>query len=400
MSAPTGHTSIREYLGLNRSVAVLAVSIFGLGLGEELWQAFLPKYLVALGASSVAVGAFASCKDLLDSLYQIPGGWISDRFGSARALTLFTVLATAGYLVYAVSVHWIVPFAGLGLVMAWKSGAFPATFALIGESLPKERRVIAFSVQSILVRLPRVIGAPIGGLLIASLGVIAGVRTALIVTMIVAAGVVLAQRHGFRGRKASSPLFEPAHAAQIFGAMPAGLKRLLLADCLVRIGEGIAAVFIVLYVTGVQGFSAYQFGILYAVQQTVSILLYLPVGRLAEITGRKPLIVLTFCFFALFPLAVRLSTTFAALLCAFVIGGLKEMGEPARKSLIVDLAPPAHRGRSVGVYYSIRNLLVVPAGVIGGLLWRQNPALPLQVACVVGLAGVGFYAVAGSKSEK
>jgi hypothetical protein len=37
-------------------VAVLALSIFGLGLGEELWQSYLPKYLTALGASGVAVG--------------------------------------------------------------------------------------------------------------------------------------------------------------------------------------------------------------------------------------------------------------------------------------------------------------------------------------------------------
>jgi hypothetical protein len=36
----------RQYLGLNRNVAVLALSIFGLGLGEELWQSYLPKYLI------------------------------------------------------------------------------------------------------------------------------------------------------------------------------------------------------------------------------------------------------------------------------------------------------------------------------------------------------------------
>lgn len=36
-----------------------------------------------------------------------------------------------------------------------------------------------------------------------------------------------------------------------------------------------------------------------------------------------------------------------ALLGAFVIGGLKEIGEPARKSLIVDLAPDVQRAWSV-----------------------------------------------------
>jgi hypothetical protein len=50
----------RQRLGLNRNMAVLALSIFGLGLGEELWQIYLPKYLTALGASGVAVGLFSA----------------------------------------------------------------------------------------------------------------------------------------------------------------------------------------------------------------------------------------------------------------------------------------------------------------------------------------------------
>ena len=92
-------------------------------------------------------------------------------------------------------------------------------------------------------------------------------------------------------------------------------------------------------------------------------------------------------FFAAFPPAVRLATGVPALLAAFFIGGLKELGEPARKSLIVDLAPDHQCARTAGVYYGIRNLLVVPAGVVGGLLWQRAPTLPLEVSCVVGAIG-------------
>ena len=158
-----------------------------------------------------------------------------------------------------------------------------------------------------------------------------------------------------------------------------------------------AASFVVLFVTTSLHYSARDYGILYAVQQTIAILFYLPAGRLAEFTGRRPLVLLTFVFFALFPLAVRLASTFPALLVAFVIGGLKEFGEPARKSLIVDLAPDHLRGRAVGVYYGIRNLLVVPAGVIGGLLWQQSPVLPLDAAAVVGTIGTLAFALSSPR---
>ncbi len=381
-------TAARDYFSLRRNVAVLALSIFVLGLGEELWQSYLPKYLTALGASGVAVGLFSSLRDLLDGLYQYPGGWAGDRFGRRRALTLFTLVAMGGYALYALAWHWTLVFAGLVLVMGWKAGAFPVTFAVIGDALPQGKRSMAFSVQSMLVRLPRVIGAPLGGLLIASFGILSGVRVAAGITLVLALVVLVTQQRGYREQTASAQSFEKVPVRQIFARMPAALKRLLVAECLVRFGEGIAAAFIVLYVISALGYSAPAYGTLYALQQTVSLVMYLPSGRLADLSGRRPLIALTFLFFALFPLSVQWAHGFTALIAAFIIGGLKEMGEPARKALIVDLAEPAQLARVVGVYYMIRNLLIVPAGVVGGLLWMHSPRAPLQVAGAVGMFGL------------
>ena len=128
-------------------------------------------------------------------------------------------------------------------------------------------------------------------------------------------------------------------------------------------------------------------------QQAVSIVSYLPGGRLADRLGRTPLIAMTFVFFALFPLAVRLSVTFPALVVAFCIGGLKEIGEPARKSLIVDLAPDDQRAGTVGAYYGVRNLVVVPAGMVGGVLWQRAATLPLDTAFAVGAIGLMLFAL-------
>jgi MFS family permease len=374
---------------------VLAASLFGLALGEELWQAYLPAYLTALGASGIIVGLFGSTRDLLDSVYQYPGGWLADRFGRRRALLVFTALATAGYATYAAARDWPLVLAGLFGVMAWKSGAFPTTFAVIGDSLPRERRAFAFSVQSVLVRVPRVVAAPLGGLLIASLGIVAGVRRALLLTLLLALVVLVLQRYGYREDRQVARPAGSAGIRAIASGMPRALKRLLAADCLVRIGEGIATSFIVLFVLQVRQISAAEYGMLYAVQQAVSIIFYLPGGRLADRLGRTPLVAMTFVFFALFPLAVRLAVTFPALVAAFCLGGLKEIGEPARKSLIVDLASDDQRARTVGVYYAIRNLVVVPAGIVGGVLWQQGPTLPLDAAFAIGSIGLVVFVLTG-----
>ena len=373
------------------NVTLLGGTLFAVALGEELWQTYLPKYLAVLGANGVAIGAFSSLRDLLDGAYQYPGGWLVDRFGQRRALLAGLSLALAGYVGYATAGRWPLMFVALAAVMAWRAGAFPLTFAVLAEELPAGRRTFAFSVQSILVRIPRVIGAPAGGLLIGSFGLAAGFRAAALFCVIVTAGVLVLNWQRFRETAGLDRTFHPRSIREVVTGLPRPLTRLLLADAFVRFGEAIGGAFIILYSTTVIGISTPAFGVLYAIQQTVAILSYVPTLRSSAWARRRVLIAFTFVAFALFPLAVRVAGGLVALVAAFVIGGLKELGEPARKSLIADLAPAAERGRAVGAYYTIRNTVIVPAGVIGGILWQGAPARPLEVGCVVSVIGVCVF---------
>src|SRR2546428_7849268 len=169
-------------------INILAVSaaVFLLAVGENLWKRFLPKYLEALGAPVTAIGLFGSAQDLLDGVYQYPGGWIGDRWGRRRARLLFVMLAPIGYGVYWAAPSWPFVFVGLLFVMAWSSMASPTLFAVVGDALPKERRALGFTVQSILRRIPIAIAPTLGGLAIAAYGVRAGVQVGLLVTVALA----------------------------------------------------------------------------------------------------------------------------------------------------------------------------------------------------------------------
>src|SRR5438874_3281049 len=180
----TRRARLADFLSLERNVTIASAAILLIGFGEELWTKFLPKYLEALGASAPIVGLFGTGQDFFDAVYQYPGGWLSDRYGRRRAFLIFIALASVGYLVYLFSPSWPVVFVGLALSLAWHSMASPAIFAVIGDSLPRERRAMGFTLQSILKRVPIVIAPVIGGALISSLGVVRGVHAGLIVTLI------------------------------------------------------------------------------------------------------------------------------------------------------------------------------------------------------------------------
>jgi predicted MFS family arabinose efflux permease len=71
-----------------------------------------------------------------------------------------------------------------------------------------------------------------------------------------------------------------------------------------------------------------------------------------------------------------------------------EVGEPARKAHIVDLAPANLWGRAFGLYYLLRNLAVVPAALLGGLLWQwAGPQSVFYAAFASGAIGLIYYAL-------
>jgi len=121
-------------------------------------------------------------------------------------------------------------------------------------------------------------------------------------------------------------------------------------------------------------------------------LVYLPLAKMSDRMNRKPFVLLTFGFFALFPLALVLAAGPVWLAVAFVVAGLRETGEPARKALIVDLAAAGARGRAVGLYYLLRGLAVFPASLVGGWLWTMDRRLPFYAAFAVGVAGCLVHA--------
>lgn len=370
--------------------------MFTMGLGEELWKRFLPRYMQQLGAPVVAIGAYGTAMDFLDGVYQYPGGWVADTFGRRNALYVFIAAAMIGYAIYWFAPSWPWIFVGLTFTMAWTAMASPTLFAVVGDALPKGKRAMGFTVQSILRRIPIVIAPTIGGFIIARYGLHDGMHFGLSMSLLLGAVTLLVTS---RIRLVLPDSEGETNLAGVWRALPGTLRNLLRSDIFIRTCEGMVDVFLVIYATTVIGISAAQFGILIAIQTLTSIAVQIPAARLADRFGRKPFVVATFVAFSLFPIAVVFSRGFASLAFAFVVGGLREIGEPSRKAMILDLALPHLRARSVGLYYLARSLAITPAAFIGGLLWKITPAIPFIVAGAIGLIGTGLFAATVSEDQ-
>ena len=179
--------------------------------------------------------------------------------------------------------------------------------------------------------------------------------------------------------------------------MNPAMKGLLVTDILIRFCEQIPYAFVVVWCMKAiaDPVSAVQFGLLTTIEMATAVLVYIPVAYLADRSHKKPFVLTTFVFFTFFPLVLLYSRSFPWLVLAFILRGLKEFGEPTRKSLIMDLSPKSCRAGMFGLYYLIRDVFVSVAALGGAFLWQISPQMNFITAFFFGIIGTIGFAIWG-----
>ena len=389
-----GWRNLAEFLALRRNTVLLLAALVLAGTGERLWLVFAPKYLQNLGAGVLVIGLFDGLQTLLGALYAYPGGWLTDRFGQRFSLTVFSCLSLAGYGLVLVWHHWLALVLGAFLFLAWSAFSLPATFSVVATSLQQSRHTMGIGVQSMVRRIPMMVGPLAGGWLITHFGWTRGIHYALM-GCIVLSFVTLLFQLGIVEPKPGSPARVPAsnggNFISVVRSFTPALKELLVSDILIRFCERLPYAWVIVWAINNGGVTAQQYGVLVSIEMGTAMVCYIPVAHLADRYGRRPFVLITFLFFTLFPLSLVWARTFSGLAFAFMIRGLKEFGEPARKALIIGEARPELRSRTYGAYYLIRDCVVTTGAFLGAWLWSLSPQTNFLAAACFGAAGTLWF---------
>jgi MFS family permease len=433
--------AFRQFFGLQGDVLVLSLAMFAFSLGFQMTGRYMPRYLSVLGAGGLVIGLYGSLGNLLSAVYPYPGGALSDRVGSRSALTLFGLASSGGFLAWFLAAEFesvsvgpvsgavLVVFLGLALSQGWKSLGLGATFAIVKQSVPPDRLATGFAATETFRRVAFLVGPLVAAAFVSAFAFRAGFRWVLLVAAAVGLAATLAQ-HLLYDAGEDSPGAAFAGVETVLSdlrSMPAPLRPLLVGDTLVRFANGMVYVFFVIVVTeflrvgarlpvvGTLSPDAY-FGVLLAVEMGVALVVMVPVSRLADRVGLKPVVALGFAVYAVFPAllvsapADALSTVVpgvgpvavpaaAVLAVLFAISGLRFAGLPAHKALIVGPAEANEGGRVVGSYYLVRNAVTIPSAAAGGALYAVSPTLAFGSATAVGLLGTGYFLLFGDEFE-
>jgi len=436
-------STLRQFLALERDVLVLSVAMFAFSLGFQMTSRYIPRYMSVLGAGAVAIGLFGTFGNAISAVYPYPGGAVSDRIGSRLALTLFGLASTVGFLVWLfaglfgtvtvpelgttvgilgreIVVGWLEPavvpvgiFLGLVFAQAWKSFGLGATFAVVKQAVEPDRLATGFASTETVRRTAFLLGPLFAAGILTTFAFETGFRVILAVAAAFGFAATLTQHFLYDASEDSlGKSFEGVSTVVAdLRSMPEELRPLLVADTLVRFGNGMVYVFFVIVVTeflsvgvrlplvGSLSPDAY-FGVLLAIEMLVALLIMLPVSRLSRRIGLKPVVALGFSVYAVFPvLLINAPENAGVLALLFALSGLRFAGLPAHKALIVGPAEAGTGGRVTGAYYLVRNVVVIPSAAVGGAIYAVSPVTAFSVATGVGLVGLALFVVFGREFE-
>jgi len=425
---------LRQVVSFERDVLVLSLAMFAFSLAFQMTSRYVPEYLRVFGAGAVVIGLFGTLGNVISFAYPYPGGALSDRIGSRRALTLFGLLSTLGFVVWLFAdlfgvvttgpialgpyslPELTIPvgvFLGLLLAQCWKSFGLGATFAVVKQATTPERLATGFASTETVRRLAFLLGPLLAAAVLAAYAFEDGFRVVLAIAAAVSLVGTVAQHYLYdAGEDTLGKSF--AGVGQVVDdvrSLPAELPPLLLGDTLVRFANGMVYTFFVIVVVDFLEVGvtlpvvgrldpAAFFGVLLAIEMAVALATMAPVAALSRRVGLKPVVTLGFFVYAVFPLLlIRAPADPLVVALLFAFSGLRFAGLPAHKALIVGPAEKDAGGRVTGSYYLVRNFLVIPSAAIGGLLYAVSPDLAFVLASGVGVVGVALFVVLGEEFE-
>ena len=174
--------SLPTLLALNRTVGIVLISILFLwprrAALESVPSAYLGAKTSAAGtelvggvsfAALLAVGMYACLRNLFEAACYVGGGQLTARLGDRGSLIVFGLLTVSGYALFLVSTTApALAIVATSLILGWEPLSIPVTFTTVGMTVTRTNQGMAFALQSIQKRLPRIIGPAIAGVVLAA----------------------------------------------------------------------------------------------------------------------------------------------------------------------------------------------------------------------------------------
>lgn len=376
--------------GLNRNVFFTGLVSFFMDFSSEMVYPLVPLFLSSvLGVPKSVIGLIEGIAESTASLLKVFSGWLSDRLGHRKWLmALGYGISTLSRPLIATAPNWGQVLASRFMDRFGKGVRNAPRDALIAESCKVPNLGRSFGFHRGMDTLGAVVGPAVAFGLLAYFN--GQYRLVFWLSMIPGALAVLIIIFFIRETRAC-PILEAGRPRLGWKSFSGSYKFFIVVAALFSLGNS-SDVFLILRAQHV-GIPLAVIPLVYLVFNVVYGLGALPAGILSDRIGPKPIIFLSFILFGFIYLGFAQAGRPVHIWFLFIAYGIfMAMTEGVQKAFLATIIPQEFKATGFGLYNTLVGLAVLPASLIGGLLWDRvgPPATFLYGTATAWLAAVLF----------
>jgi len=420
--------SMREVLRGN--VLILTVGTIIRQLSLFITFPYFSLYVRALGGSNVVIGLVNALRPLAAMFIYPIAGTLADNYGRVKILVLTGFLNAALFAVYMLAPDWRFLAAG-SLINGLLVFRFPASSALLADSLDPGLRGRGFAAVTAIPGFVGILSPFIGGYLIEVLGLTHAMRILYGVTLVALMLITVINMKFLeetlpRPHSARSDLPMMVRGAyrktwETLSWLPRELRFYAVMLVIALFFNSLTAPYWVVYARDVLGIREFDWGSILTLTMVIQVVLAIPAGSLIDRHDKRRIAALALALSALPALAFPFCGGFTGILMVFVpIGVANAFLIPAAGALMVDMVPGERRGMvmatlgrgmlltnirgSVGGGPGMGFVLTFPVVIgsfLGGYIYDTSPTSPwlfLGAALAVNAVLAAFFLKPGKKS--
>jgi MFS family permease len=388
--------------GVSTNVIILGIVSLLTDMSTEMIIPVLPMFLLSIGATGLLIGIIEGAAETTASLLKVVSGWYSDKVRRRKPFILggYGLSALVKPLLVLAAAPWHV----LGIRVAERVGKGVRNAprdALIADSTERGSMGIAYGFHKAMDSFGALLGVLVLVAVLFAIGASLDVglaeddyRVVFAIAAVPALIAVLVIALFVREVKGAACLRKRSFVS---GMKDLGrpFRLLMVVVMIFYIGEINVAFFILKALD--EGSSDLVAILLYALFNMTFFLMPVTFGRMSDRMGRRPVIAVSFILYLATCLVMAVAGELWMLVLGFgMLGVYKAASEGVFKAYVVDMVPGDLRGSALGAFHTGIGLVMLPGGIIAGLLWDWlGPAPMFLYGAGLALVSMALLALIG-----
>lgn len=393
----------------------LCFAVFVSMLGFGLVMPLLPLYARDFGATGTQLGFLTASFAITRIITTFPGGWLADKVGRKTpvvvGLLAYSIVMTLyGFCQDVNQLILLRSLQGMASGIVW-----PVISTMVADITLPEDRGKAMGLYSSMWFLGMVVGPGLGGVLADAFteavpfffcGALAFLSMILVASIVqetfkTTVNVEKSQVQKYTAKPNSTPSAN-RNFLLTMTPYPRTFLGLCIAGLIVSFSSSLIQPVLSVFAQEELGISKTGVGVLFSVMGAITLITALPIGTVADRTGRKLTFIFGMIVAAISAFLIILSGSFWPLLLVMMLRGFgRAASNPSITAMFSGLVPASRRGKGMGIFNGFRNVGLVLGSTIGGFMYEvASSELPFIACAFVSLVGVIIALLTVSEPKK